>query len=526
MVIDPPTVTDFVRHARAQASESVGIWVESPRDRPHHLADDYRGGEISAIAIHAGRDLDLVLRSPSAGSLVELAAWLTGPDEPYLAFHDSHDAIHRWSVTQRQPFEPPRTGCLRIAAALLGEGTRPYRDLPPFEELVTRFTAQTLPADPLLSNRSPQRLIASARAALETLRALTPRLRARDLVASYQLECRLVPVVVAMERAGVGVDAAGFERVVASWRRERAEATTPERITRLDKLLSTYGYWPREYVRGGRIHARLHPMATESGRFSCTDPNLQQVPSEHTAPGLRACFRPPQGYGLVIADYAQIELRVAAHLAPCEAMRGVFLDARDPHRATAATLTTKPETEITAHERKLAKAVNFGFLFGMGAARFRSYALAHYGLELDLADARRAKDAFFATFPGIARWHRRVGALKDHAGPIIVRTALGRRKRFPPGAFSFNAALNIPVQGTAAEGFKKALIALHPRLRTVDAHGVLCVHDEYLVEAPLGRGHEARDLVETTMREAMASLVSTVPIVVDAHLVQTWAEKT
>jgi DNA polymerase I-like protein with 3'-5' exonuclease and polymerase domains len=245
------------------------------------------------------------------------------------------------------------------------------------------------------------------------------------------------------------------------------------------------------------------------------------------APGLRACFRAAPGYALVVADYAQIELRVAAHLAPCEAMRAVFREGRDPHRATAATLTGKPEVEVTPHERKLAKAVNFGFLFGMGAPRFRSYARDSYGVELDEHEAQRAREAFLRTFPGIARWHAKVAALGRARPPraVTVRTALGRRKRFSADGLSFNAALNIPVQGTAADGFKLAMTRLLPRLRALGGRGILCVHDEYLAEVPTPHAEEARSVVEATMREAMQEIVTSVPIEVEASIATTWADE-
>ena len=283
----------------------------------------------------------------------------------------------------------------------------------------------------------------------------------------------------------------------------------------------------REYVSGDRIHCRLHPLTADSGRFSCTEPNLQQVPSEHVAPGLRGCFRAAPGHVLVVADYAQIELRVAAHLAPCDALRAVFREGRDPHRATAATLTGKPEAEVSTRERQLAKAVNFGFLFGMGAPRFRSYAKDSYGVELDMPQAQRAREAFLRTFPGIAAWHAKVGRLGRQHPPraITVRTALGRRKRFAADRFSFNAALNIPVQGTAADGFKLAMTRLQPRLAALGGRGILCVHDEYLAEIPTAHAEEGRAVVEQTMREAMQEVVASVPIAVEAAIAQSWADK-
>jgi len=503
--------------------ETVGVWLAADDLVPRHLADDYRVGQLSALGLAVG-DACWVLPRPSPAMLQRLeAAWTE--TSAFLVFADAHDALFRWARAAGHAFEPKRFACVRTAAALLSEGRRPFRDLPPFEGLVSRVLGVELPAAPMGASHEPNAVAARARNVLSVMEALTPRLRSRGLVPSHQLECQLVPAVIAMERAGMCVDGAAFERVAQGWQQERARTQDPDRIARLDKLISTYAYWPREYVRNGRIHARLHPLATDSGRFACTDPNLQQVPSDHTAPGLRSCFRAPAGATLIIADYAQIELRVAAHLAPCDALRAVFRDGRDPHRATAATISGKPEAEISPHERQLAKAVNFGFLFGMGAERFRSYAQASYGVTLDEVQARRAKDAFFATYPGIARWHGRVGALSRRGESVVVRTVLGRRKRFAAGKFSFNAALNIPVQGTAAEGFKRAMIALHEALPRWGATGVLCVHDEYLAEVPREHGEAARERVEQLMRDAMASVVNSVPIEVSAQIADTWAAK-
>ncbi len=179
---------------------------------------------------------------------------------------------------------------------------------------------------------------------------------------------------------------------------------------------------------------------------------------------------------------------------------------------------------MTDQERKLAKAVNFGFLFGMGARRFRSYAASSYGLTLDDAEAHAARRAFFRTFPGLEAWHARTARLARTAGPdgVVVRTALGRRKRFLPGRFSFNAALNIPVQGTAAEGFKAAMILLAERLPTIGGRGVLCVHDEYLAEVPAEHAEAARTLVVDAMIEGMQHVLGPVPIAVDATVTQAW----
>jgi DNA polymerase I-like protein with 3'-5' exonuclease and polymerase domains len=500
------------------------------------LVTDPRGTFARTIAIAIAEDPEVAI--VRVGPRLELAPLFTRlgeQDAPYVVMHDAQAALHRLAAVAEDPgglpvWAPARLGCTQTAAILLSQGAARRHELTLPECARRALGVELSHSDDrtrdVFAPDVDTEAAAAARTLVPLMQALTPMLRKLELTAVHALECRLVPAVVAMERAGMGVDGAAFQRIADGWASERKACTDPDRIARLDKLLSTYAHWPRDFVEGGRIRCRLHPLATDSGRLSCTDPNLQQVPSEHTAPGLRACFRAAPGYRLVIADYAQIELRVAAHLAPCDALKRVFREGRDPHRATASTITGRPESEITSHERKLAKAVNFGFLFGMGAARFRAYARDGYGVELDEREATAARDAFFTTFPGIARWHDRVSRLtrRGAASPVTVRTALGRRKRFGERA-SFNAALNIPVQGTAAEGFKRAMVDLYPALHALGGRGVLCVHDEYIAEVPAHRAEETRAKIVEVMERAMASIVTTVPIEVEAKVADDWSEK-
>lgn len=526
---------ELARAAAALAGSpvlGVAVVLEAPGPKlSREAAHDPHRARVDLLALNADdRTFLFHLHMGKLNDLRPLARIFAGDHPPYVVCHDSH--FHLTALASLG-LHPPRVGCTLTAATLLAEGAVTDDKELGLQRLVAAHLKTELVVEWSSGQVFPALLrlagaAAAAAAAPALLRALTPELRAHGLSRSYELECKLLPAVVAMESAGIAVDGPRFEAIAGGWLAERQVAEDPERIAQLDKLISTYANWPRDFLSNdGRMHPHLHPLATDSGRFACSQPNLQQVPAEHTAPGLRACFVPAPDHALVIADYAQIELRVAAHLAPCDALREVFRAGRDPHRATAATLARKPEVEVTAHERKLAKAVNFGFLFGMGARRFQEYAENNYGLQLDLAAAERAREAFFATFPGIAAWHRKVGALtaKGAREDITVRTVLGRRKRFPAGRFSFNAALNIPVQGTAAEGFKKAMIALHPALAELGGRGVLCVHDEYIAEVPEARAEEARELVRVTMQEAMAEVVPSVPIVVDAHVARSWAEK-
>ena len=491
--------------------------------------EDPRRAKLGAVALAWERDGEshgawLPLEGDANASLRVLASlWNDDERHSYIVFHRAQTAcaiLHAAGCAL-----PTRVGCVSTAATLLAAGADGYRDDRRLEDCARDALGIELPAMEVASAR----LWREAELLIPLMRAYTPRLRETHLTRIYETECRILPSVVAMESAGMPVDGAALERVAGAWVRELGEDPPPDakRRKRLEKLISTYRYWPRDYIDvDGRMRCRLNPLATDSGRFSCSEPNLQQVPSEHTAPGMRACFRPAEGFSFIVADYAQIELRVAAQLAPCEALRRVFREGRDVHRQTAATLSRKPPEQVSARERQLAKAVNFGFLFGMGAKRFRSYAKSSYGLELSDAQASAARDAFFRTFPGIHAWHRRVGAL-GHGPPreIEVRTALGRIKRFDAGEFSFNAALNIPVQGTAAEGFKLAMAALGDALPALGGRGVLVVHDEYIAEVPTAQAEAARELVIRLMRDAMAQVVPDLPIEVDAAIAASWAEK-
>lgn len=530
-VRDDEALASALTNLSASAVGLVVLLAAPHPDLPREAAHDPRRLRAELLAL-ACDDRVLILHLACFTNLQPLQAALAGDGgaTPYVVFHDAHfnlSALHRLGV------RPARFGCTRIAASLLAEGAQVRHDALELARLVESTLQVGLPGEVEHGQVTPAIarlpvLAAAAASLVPLLRALTPPLRERGLSKLYDLECRLLPAVLAMEDAGVGLDVPAFERVVSGWQQERDKDPAPERIAQLDKLLSTYAHWADDFADDdGRLHPHLHPLATDSGRFACSQPNLQQVPAEHTAPGMRACFVPARDMVFIVADYAQIELRVAAELAPCEAMRAVFRAGRDPHRATAATLARKPEPDVTPHERKLAKAVNFGFLFGMGARRFQEYAKSNYGLELSATAAQSARDAFFSTFPGIAAWHRRIGALEGRSQrePITVHTALGRRKKFQPGHFSFNAALNIPVQGTAAEGFKRAMIDLHAVLQPLGGRGILCIHDEYIAEVPEARAEEARALVQRTMEAAMATVVPHVPIVADAHIARSWAEK-
>ena len=276
----------------------------------------------------------------------------------------------------------------------------------------------------------------------------------------------------------------------------------------------------------GRIYADWHALGAGTGRMTCKTPNLQQTPH-----ALRAYIKPREGCVLVKADFSQIELRIAAALAKDRRMLQAFREGTDLHRLTASLILSKPIDRVAKEERQLAKALNFGLLYGMGAEGLKTYAATQYGVSLSLERAREYREKFFATYPGLAKWHRDTGRTLREAksrgeGGIVVETLAGRKRWVPEDALT--AALNTPVQGTGADGLKAAVAVLYKRLLERGLWGevriVLLVHDEVVVEAPEPLAVVATHLLTEAMREGMEAIVKGVPIEVEAGIYADWGQ--
>jgi DNA polymerase I len=268
----------------------------------------------------------------------------------------------------------------------------------------------------------------------------------------------------------------------------------------------------------GRIHATYWQLGAATGRFSCSDPNLQQIP--RTA-AFRRCFIAPPGSRLVIADYSQIELRVMAELSGDPRLLAAYRAGDDLHTLTAALLLDKPLAQVTRAERQAAKAVNFGLLYAMGAEGLQGYAQQTYGVTLTVEEAQRFRARFFAAYPGIAAWHRQIW----EALPLTEsRTLSGRRRQWaePP---RLAALYNTPVQGGAADMIKRALMALPQALQGTEAVIVGTIHDEILVEAPDDRAVEVAHILKTVMEEAGQAYLTRVPVVTDVRMASSWANE-
>jgi DNA polymerase-1 len=278
----------------------------------------------------------------------------------------------------------------------------------------------------------------------------------------------------------------------------------------LASRLAAFGAGFAEHVHPvtGRIHAHFRLGATASGRMACFDPNLQNIPRDRD---FRALFVAPPGRRLVVADYAQIELRVAALLSGDGWMLRAYERGEDVHRATAAAITGKAAEDVIAEERQAAKAANFGLLYGQGARGLAAYARSGYGVHMSVDEATAAREAFFAAYPQLASWQRRTSSRAERDMRVVTPAGRVFDFRRARGGYSYTEALNIPVQGGAAEVMMAALARVERELEGLDAFPVNVVHDELVVECSDRDADDVRTAVETAMVEGMLAIFPEAP---------------
>ena len=294
----------------------------------------------------------------------------------------------------------------------------------------------------------------------------------------------------------------------------------------LSKLKSTYTDKLPEMINPGtgRIHTSYHQAVTATGRLSSADPNLQNIPIR-TAEGrrVRQAFIAPDGYKVVAADYSQIELRIMAHLSQDEGLLNAFAEGKDIHLATAAEVFGLELEHVSVEQRRRAKAINFGLIYGMSA-----FGLAKQ-IEVNRHQAQEYIDTYFARYPGVKTYMDNTRAAASEHG--YVETLFGRRLYLPEINASNGmrrqaaerTAINAPMQGTAADIIKKAMIAMHKWLidSGIDAKMIMQVHDELVFEVAEHALDELVQKVSTIMSEA-AQL--DVPLIVDTGIGNNWDE--
>lgn len=293
----------------------------------------------------------------------------------------------------------------------------------------------------------------------------------------------------------------------------------------LEKLRSTYVDVLPKLVNPetGRIHTSFNQAVAATGRLSSSNPNLQNIPTRtELGRRIRSGFvAGDKKKRLIAADYSQIELRILAHLAKDDALCEAFRSDKDIHRDTASRIFQVPPEEVTADMRRQAKAINFGVIYGMGEVSLAK----NQGLTRQ--EAKSFIDSYFNTYPGVTAWLEKTRQEARKNGYVVT---LMNRKRILPDIQSASPmlrsaaermAVNTPVQGSAADIIKIAMIRLHEALKPLKAQLLLQVHDELVIEADEAIAEETAELTRSIMEDAMALLV---PLKVDVGIGNHWAE--
>lgn len=295
----------------------------------------------------------------------------------------------------------------------------------------------------------------------------------------------------------------------------------------LAKLVSTYVEALPAQVnpQTKRVHTSYNQTGSVTGRLASTDPNLQNIPTRtELGRKIRRAFVAEKGWVLLSVDYSQIELRIVAHMANDEAMLSAFRAGQDIHAATAAAILNIPLNEVTKDQRRRAKAINFGLIYGMSA-----FGLSR-STDLTLAEAEDFVAAYFKQFPGVKSYLDDLRKKATREG--FVETMLGRRRYFPNLRNQMNPnlrnreereAINAPIQGTAADIMKLAMIKVPPAIKeaNIQARLLLQVHDELVLECPMEELPKTGEIVMRTMESAYPL---SIPLLTEAKWGQNWEE--
>ncbi len=274
----------------------------------------------------------------------------------------------------------------------------------------------------------------------------------------------------------------------------------------------------------GRVHTSYHQMGAATGRFSSSDPNLQNIPSR-TEDGrkIRHCFVAKSGHTIMCADYSQIELRLLAHMSGSEGLTKAFVDGEDIHRYTAAQIFGIPLADVEPQQRSAAKAINFGLVYGMGKVSLAKQ------IGVSQKEAAEYIENYFERYAGVRRFLEGYKEMAHEKG--YIETIFGRRVHFPNieakqpmlRAGAERAAINAPLQGSNADIIKKAMLEMEPALQKAGlaAKMLMQVHDELVFEVPENEVEATEKLVKSVM-EGVVEL--TVPLQVDVDTASNWEE--
>ncbi len=459
---------------------------------------------------------------------------------------------------------PTRSLCLMTMLRVLENGATTDDGKPLSLELDAVLERYGLPSGPQAGNPTSR---------LHKLRdVLLGRLAKVGLWPTYQLELKLMPVTHRMHTRGIRVDAARLEQVRQDYEARAATAAAelhtvlgqdlnPDDnnavLAALQGLgLAVKGTNKRDLCRhlkhpavqalqayrelqgvhttarsflaaigkDGRIHPNWHPFGADTGRYSCSGPPFQGLSRN---PDLRRCFLPRPGFVFVRCDLAQADLRPLASASQDPEMLAIFREGRDFHRETAAKLMDKPVADVTPAERDVSKAIVFGVVYGMGAESLAEQALMNYDIIWTPEEAQSWMDRFFNLYTGLRDWR---DAIRQEAATATECRSLSlKRRRFLPidpgeRGYRFRCLLNQPAQGTVADAVKVAMINIAAKLDPEDAI-VANVHDELLLEVRAERAEEALHMMPAEMENALASMLTGVPVKTEAGIYASWAKE-
>ena len=274
------------------------------------------------------------------------------------------------------------------------------------------------------------------------------------------------------------------------------------------KRVSTYGKKWIKFLLGSRVHPHWRQIGTDTGRMSCSKPNLQQVPRD----SFRKHIVPSEGKVLIKGDYSQIELRIAAEIASDPVLKRAFNNKEDLYTEGAKRLLGVKE--VTKKDRQISKSLHLGLIYGMGIKKLVAYTKTNFGITLSLGQAKTFRDKFFATYTGLDAWHART----RWSDTTETRTVELRRRlidKEAPGSFR----LNSPVQGTGADGLKRALCGLD-----TDMVPVIASHDEIVVEYPEALAEEGASRLKDIMVRSMQPLIPSVPVEAEVTYGKAWGK--
>jgi DNA polymerase-1 len=561
-----PTALGWVRNGPGVV---VGVALAAEGGETLLPSDDLGVARNGEVVVASGDDVEALLRSLLA------SARIAAGDTKALLQRLCPPGVCPSGDDILEPADPTSLFDVAIAAYLVDSGRSSY-DL---DSLYPEYLGHRLPK----SQGETAAAADAARAAAELAPVLAARLAEQDSMDCFErIEMPLVPVLARMERVGVGVDTdvlaalaeetgtqaasvvariqeeAGVEFNVdspkqlaevlfekmdlpSSKRTKTGYSTDASVLTtlaeshpiaglvleyrELTKLKSTYiDALPRLIAADGRLHTTFNQTVAATGRLSSSSPNLQNIPVRtELGRRIRAAFVPAaSGDVIVSADYSQIELRILAHLSGDPGLIEAFTSGADFHQATAARVFALEPGEIDAEHRRRAKAVNFGIVYGISA----------HGLAISLgigrAEAQTMIDRYFEAYPGVREYLDRTVAEAHREGYAV--TLYGRRRRIPElGSSNFNlrsfgerTAMNHPMQGTAADIMKLAMIEVDRRLRAEGFASwmVLQVHDELVFETPTGELERLEDMAASVMA-GVAEL--SVPLEVSVSSGANWA---